>query len=620
MKKIEEFFLLSTSLGRDKQSLKERFLSLAAPSRTRAYVAVLVLMVMVAAAACAFGGGSGAEDDPQAEPAPLSAEELAWFNEEFFNNDGYGQGGGPNIRNQFLTSSYDRPEEIDLFELFYLGAGTEDWPGDAEKAAVIAANGWDAEPDCACTKVSAAAMDAALRENMGIGLKDTEGVGLERFTYLEEYDAYYYYHGDTNYMQADFSEGYRDGKGLVYLYSSVTYGPGRRMLCLKETEGGYLFVSNAQLNEEPLPAKETADLDGYLDSLGLDQQTMGSLPNLVVRNTDYGLALRIRGYWEQLGIVAVGGDELPGNSAGGGAVFAAFDRYSQDSLREKYPDSARGGWLFTISAVPLDQVKDLDGNGMDQALYGWTGAAEQIIGTDDAYAYCCSMPTDVRFDEHDPLSQATYDLLKADIQIILENFLLDNGLTPNAHLPGLDGYVYRPEIWQLLSAAEYTLIIGPQPLVLGPQTGAFPWDCGLSEIDRSIWSSDGFDCFRIFCAEQLVLAGLRREGSGDEVDGMLTGMLTANPAFTTYRGTGVGMGEEELFAAYPELRYAESMSYDLQERLEELCAKTGVRTPAISHGYVFTAEAEDTKTIGFWFSSRAIAAISIDNGIDGRLY
>ena len=49
--------------------------------------------------------------------SPLTGDELAYFNEEFFNNDV----SGTNIRNQFLVSLYERPEDIDLYELFYCG-------------------------------------------------------------------------------------------------------------------------------------------------------------------------------------------------------------------------------------------------------------------------------------------------------------------------------------------------------------------------------------------------------------------------------------------------------------------------------------------------------------------
>ena len=53
----------------------------------------------------------------QPEARPLTGDELAYFNEEFFNNDV----SGTNIRNQFLVSLYERPEDIDLYELFYCG-------------------------------------------------------------------------------------------------------------------------------------------------------------------------------------------------------------------------------------------------------------------------------------------------------------------------------------------------------------------------------------------------------------------------------------------------------------------------------------------------------------------
>ncbi len=55
-------------------------------------------------------------------------------------------------------------------------------------------------------------MDEVLTENMGIALADTEKVGLDKFTYLEKYDAYYHYHGDSNYQpKITFSSGEREG-------------------------------------------------------------------------------------------------------------------------------------------------------------------------------------------------------------------------------------------------------------------------------------------------------------------------------------------------------------------------------------------------------------------------
>ena len=174
---------------------------------------------------------------------PLTAEELGYFNsDEFFNGEYM------NIRNQFLSSLYDVPEKIDLFNLFYCGSGLEETPTEAEKAAIIAYNNWDMEPDCACTKISRANMDAVLTKYMGLTLADTEGIGLENFTYLDQYDAYYYYHGDTNYrMQILFSGGKREGDTIRLFYDDSFTNEGEIILTLQERGNTYIFVSNERV-------------------------------------------------------------------------------------------------------------------------------------------------------------------------------------------------------------------------------------------------------------------------------------------------------------------------------------------------------------------------------------
>jgi hypothetical protein len=153
-----------------------------------------------------------------------------------------------NIRNQFLSSLYDVPEKIDLFNLFYCGSGLEETPTEAEKAAIIAYNNWDMEPDCACTKISRANMDAVLTKYMGLTLADTEGIGLENFTYLDQYDAYYYYHGDTNYrMQISFFHGEQEGDTIRLFYDDSFTNEGEIILTLQEQGNTYIFVSNKRV-------------------------------------------------------------------------------------------------------------------------------------------------------------------------------------------------------------------------------------------------------------------------------------------------------------------------------------------------------------------------------------
>lgn len=96
-----------------KRQLKDRIARIAENRQTRsaALFAVLALAAGVCAVTFTGAGNAGASQ-------PLTGEELAWFNEDFFN-----QGDSPCMPNQFLTCLYDSPEEIDLFQLFYNGTG-----------------------------------------------------------------------------------------------------------------------------------------------------------------------------------------------------------------------------------------------------------------------------------------------------------------------------------------------------------------------------------------------------------------------------------------------------------------------------------------------------------------
>src|SRR5699024_6504430 len=85
------------------------------------------------AVGCTFTGGRSDTWEP------LYDEELAWFNgNEFFTNEmDNGTVVQVNIRNQFLSSTYETPEDINLFELFYCGDGTEQEALSPELSAAI---------------------------------------------------------------------------------------------------------------------------------------------------------------------------------------------------------------------------------------------------------------------------------------------------------------------------------------------------------------------------------------------------------------------------------------------------------------------------------------------------
>lgn len=213
--------------------------------KAKKWIVILLGQVFLA---CALGGcayiGAG-NTSQKAEIMPLTAEELDYFNgNEFFNGEYM------NIRNQFLSSLYDAPEKIDLFALFYCGSGQGIYPTEAEMAAVIAQNGWEEAPPCGCERISSAEMDTVLTRYSGLSFADTEKIGLEKFTYLKEYDAYYYYHGDTNYrMKITFSNGEREGEVIRLFYNDTFMADGNKVLTLRQKDGGYLFVSNQKAGD-----------------------------------------------------------------------------------------------------------------------------------------------------------------------------------------------------------------------------------------------------------------------------------------------------------------------------------------------------------------------------------
>lgn len=239
--------LLSTSMTAGKRQLKDRILRIAQNRRT--VTAALFAVIALAAGVCAvtFTGG---KIMPQTEESrPLTGDELAYFNEEFFNDDTVGSTVGLNIHNQFLTSLYERPEDIDLFELFYCGTGLSETMTEMERQLT---GSFDADGALICPtdKLSVDAINTVLLENTGLNLEETAQKGLEDFQYLPEYDAYYHSHGDTNYFYGvSIAAGERQGNTIRLYYpdSSARYQDYCDWLCVTleaREDGNYWFVSN----------------------------------------------------------------------------------------------------------------------------------------------------------------------------------------------------------------------------------------------------------------------------------------------------------------------------------------------------------------------------------------
>lgn len=172
---------------------------------------------------------------------PLSEEELTKFNTEFFNGE------TTNMNNRLLSSEYSKPEEIDLFQLFYGGIGNVyDQISENEKSKLTELCS-DA-PYLDIVKVTTDEMDAFLQEHLGITLEETQKRGLDSFYYLEEYDSYYLIIGDTNFDWCVITSGTWESKDMLTLEYEKEYAGGQWSVTLQKTDDGYIFISNRKVN------------------------------------------------------------------------------------------------------------------------------------------------------------------------------------------------------------------------------------------------------------------------------------------------------------------------------------------------------------------------------------
>ena len=209
----------------------------------------------------------------------MTAEELYIFNHQAFNQNNNRSGFD---LNQFLLLAVEAPEDyrkIDLYQLFYNGLynGTEKFADSTEEERQpVADAGYGGHiPQVDLIKCPADQMNEVLQEFLGLRLEDMDGVGLDRFTYLPEYDAYYDFHSDANCPgKVNFLSGERKGGRVLLYYESDSFpvlsskdgsliqpdGTGLNCLTLEEQESGwYHFLSNWRCNKPSLP---TAYPDG----------------------------------------------------------------------------------------------------------------------------------------------------------------------------------------------------------------------------------------------------------------------------------------------------------------------------------------------------------------------
>lgn len=263
-----------------KRQLKERMRRIVQGRRQMIAVGFAVLLFTGIVSACTFAEGRTADtadnthsgsvssqpdtqtlsSQPESDGSvPLLGEELQWFNENFFN----GRNGDFNFRNQFANPFilYAKPEEINLFELFYIGvdsaeeAGSREVPSNKEIRDIL-----KSDPEnlaCPAYKLTASTINSCLRKYFGLSLAETERKGMDNFTYSSEYDAYYWMAGDTNYCgDLYFLCGTRenaDDGSIVKLYQRNAADWYCVTLAAGDGTSKYRFLSNQSCERPAIP-------------------------------------------------------------------------------------------------------------------------------------------------------------------------------------------------------------------------------------------------------------------------------------------------------------------------------------------------------------------------------
>lgn len=168
---------------------------------------------------------------------PLTAGELTYFNHEFFNGDTY------NWNNQFLTCEYTSPEDVDLFEIFYNGMeGSSSAVSQEERQLLAQLDPFTINSDV--IKVTEKEMDSILNTYLGVGLDAVREPKLPVY-YLNQWDAYYWVHGDTNVQHCEVTSGTHIPEAYVELHYTKDDGT-QWIVTLKQNDHGYYFQSNVE--------------------------------------------------------------------------------------------------------------------------------------------------------------------------------------------------------------------------------------------------------------------------------------------------------------------------------------------------------------------------------------
>lgn len=166
----------------------------------------------------------------------LTSLELGEMSEFLRKKDSYG----------FLQSFYQDVRDVELGEVFYVGAGLDRVNSEDVRNSYLKAVG-KSEFDTDFIALRESDIDALLRKRTGYGLSDMSNP--LSWTYLKEEKVYCMEAGDTNYMEVSVIDGMKTDDGMYYiLYENpflvYTDENTNCMVTLKKQGDEYQFVAN----------------------------------------------------------------------------------------------------------------------------------------------------------------------------------------------------------------------------------------------------------------------------------------------------------------------------------------------------------------------------------------
>ena len=229
------------------------------------------------------------EDDPEPDEEPDDETDTEVF-EELTEDELY-EINCSDFNCGFFLSDYQRPEEIDWYEVFYNGAGIEQDLTD-EEWEYINENYNDIGIDFEA--LSKAQISEYMELHTECDSRYAENPVTDDWEYVSEYDLYVFFHGDTNMVDIDFTHGFKAGDvyHLFYYISDwrhnnfddVEYEAVVRI----ENDGNWVYISNLCVDN---PTKETLvdmlvfedkeDAEAYdpLDWIETDSDLIGCDPD-----------------------------------------------------------------------------------------------------------------------------------------------------------------------------------------------------------------------------------------------------------------------------------------------------------------------------------------------------